>query len=101
MDINALKYSIENREHATKMMDVLRERIVIPADGIKGRRFYDNEYTLWTLETQAKEEEFTQDPVFYVCQALIESAKSDYWYTREKQWTDDEDYDNEDMEVEE
>jgi len=101
MDINALKYSPVNRTHAIEMMHTLRDRILLPDDTLKGSRFNDDNHTMWVLESQTKEEEFIQDPVYYVCQALIESAKSDHWYAHDKRWDDDDYGYEEDMEVEE
>jgi hypothetical protein len=106
MNINALKYSTENRTHATMIMGTIRDCVLLPEDALKGSRFTNDDHVMWVLESQTKEDEFIQDPVFHVCQALVESAKSDHWYAHVKDWGpyewEDHDYmDDEDCMVEE
>jgi hypothetical protein len=86
-------------------MDTIRDCVLLPEDALKGSRFNNDDHVMWVLESQTKEEEFIHDPVFFVCQALVESAKADWWYTYEKdlapyEW-EDHDYMDDDMEVEE
>jgi len=91
MDINAPKYIETNRAVAVELMHELRDRVVLPHDAEKGTRFNDDNHTLWVLESETKETEFVLDPAFHVSRALVESARSDHWYSHEKDWGNDED----------
>lgn len=86
MDINAPKYDPSRRAQAIYLMQHLRDRIVLPDEAEKGFRFKNDSHVLWVLESQATEAQFTEDPVFHATAALIESAKSDYWYNHEKDY---------------
>jgi hypothetical protein len=86
MDINAIKYSTENRAHVIEIIHTIRDRVLLPTEAMKGSRFNNDDHVMWVLESQTKEEEFIHDPVFFVCKALVESAKSDHWYTHEKDY---------------
>lgn len=102
MNINAPKYSEISKTDAFRLMLILRDRVVLPKEALKGTRFNNDEHTLWVLESQSTETQFTAEPVACVTAALIESAKSDHWYEFEKRYNDDyEYYDDEDNFVEE
>jgi len=103
MDINAPKYSEPNRIAAISIMRNIRERLLLPDEAERGIRFDNDNHTMWVLESQTKETEFVSDPVHTVANALIESAKSDWWYNSREcayKWKDDYD-DGYDCEVEE
>ena len=104
MDINALRYSESSRTAAVSIMRNIRERIFLPDETKRGTRFYSDDHTMWVLESQTKEVDFTSDPVHAVTKALIESAKSDFWYNSHEcdyKWNDDDYDDGADCEVEE
>lgn len=105
MNLNAPTYSDSARLLAVSLMDGLRDRCVLPHDALREGRFNSNSHTLWVLESQASEAEFNEDPAFHVFRALVESARSDYWYKYEKDYGAPDDYfdydDDEDYEVEE
>jgi hypothetical protein len=105
MGINAPKYSEPSRTAAISIMHNIRERLFLPDEAERGTRFNNDNHTMWVLESQTKEPEFTSDPVHAVANALIESAKSDWWYNSREcdyKWRDDPEYDDDaDYEVEE
>jgi hypothetical protein len=101
MNINAVKYSPFMKSHAIHLFHALRDRILLPTDALKGLRFNSDDRVLWILESNSTEAQFIEDPGFLAGHALIEAAKSDYWYAAEKDYADDEDYGDEDYEVEE
>lgn len=88
MHMNAVKYSDMAKGLATKVFSELRPVIKLPDETLKGSRFNGDFRLQWILESQAIEEEFMKDPRMACEKALIEAAKSDYYYAREKQWED-------------
>jgi hypothetical protein len=99
--IDAPKYSTENREKAINLINGLRSIINLPNKAEKGTIFKYTQGVLWRLESLSTEQEFLEYPVFNVTDALIDAAKSDYWYRYEKQYKDNDYYDdNENWEVE-
>ncbi len=91
----AKQYSTDVRAKALEMIQTLRPRVVLPDDALKGTRFNSDDRILWELESSATEDKFIEDPAFHVCAALVESARSDHWYTYEKKWDCDYSYDEE------
>ena len=97
MDINAPKYSTVSKASAFALMKALRDRVILPEDALMGTRFNSDEHTLWVLESQTTESDYKEDPVFAVTRALVESARSDHWYEKEKDYGEY-DYENPDSE---
>lgn len=97
---NAPKYSDTTKQIVLSLLKVLRDRVVIPNGAIKGIRFSDDSDVLAILQSQCTEEVFVEDPVFEVTRALVEAARTDYWYSFEKGYELDE-YEDENFDVEE
>lgn len=92
--MDALKYSDDVRALAREFIILTREHVQLPADAERGVRYDYNDGVLWRLEGMFTEDEFLNDAVHAVEMALIDAAKSDYWYSHEKEyeWPDDEEY---------
>lgn len=61
-----------------------------------GSRFNDDQLVLMRVESMFYEVEFIHEPLRTVEGALLDAAKADYWYNREKEWglEDEDDVEN-------
>lgn len=93
LDIYAAGYTTGLREVALELIPYTREAIALPSGAIKGSRFNDSMAVLWRLESMFSEDDFVHDPIGTISSALLDAAKSDYWYTQEKDWGAEDDTD--------
>lgn len=80
-------YSPKAREIAYDLIPKLRDNVELPgSDVLQGIRFKDDDSVFIRLESMTKEGEFMTRPRACVTAALIEAARSDYWYEKEKDY---------------
>ena len=65
-----------------------RSRAALPDDALADVRFKDDGAILARLESMFSEEEFMADIGPCIDKALLDAARSDYWYTYEKKYED-------------
>lgn len=87
MDVNAVEYHTDVRAVAVALIDAARGLIILPEGTMRGDRFNYTQGVLWRVESMFKEDEFIHDPVAAINAALLDAAKSDYWYLHEKEYT--------------
>lgn len=71
-------------------VDIERTFAIMPMDAMKGLRFNDNAAVLARVESYCTEIEFLGCPGPKIEEALIDAAKSDWWYQFEKDYGTDE-----------
>lgn len=80
-------------EYARKVFDVAvnhrRSIISLPNGTDRGFRFNDNSHVLSLLESTVTEAEFMSCPGSAIDGSLIGAAKSDFWYSNEKEYDSD------------
>lgn len=96
LDIYAVKFTADIHDVALELLPHTRKAVVLPTDAERGSEFNNDDRVLWRLESMFSEDEFCHDPIGTLSAALLDAAKSDHWYTHEKEWdmiqeTEDED----------
>lgn len=84
--MNVVMFEQGIQEVAISLIGFARELVDLPVEAEKGSRFNDTANVLWRLESMFSEDEFVHDSVKTINAALIDAAKSDYWYAHEEQW---------------
>lgn len=85
--IERVPYSPTAREIAYDLIPKLRDGVELPgSDVMQGVRFKDDDSVFIRLESMTKEGDFMTCPRASVELALIEAARSDYWYEHEKEY---------------
>jgi hypothetical protein len=100
LDVNAVPFTDGMREVAIELMQHARKAIVLSNEAERGARFNNDCDVLWRLESMFDECDFANDPIGTLVAALVDAAKSDFWYSHEKEYDDlarfnDEDYESE------
>lgn len=98
MRFDAAKYIEPVRRLAIEEIRNRRESLELPKETIRGARFKSDEGVLWRIESNYTEEEFMGCPRVAVDTMLIDAAESDWWYTYEKDYGD-EDYGGDDDDI--
>lgn len=96
--VGATKFSDETRNSLLPVLQMMRITMPLPPEALKGSRFNSNEHVFWLLESGATEDEVKGNLLEAARLGLEEAAKSDWWYTHEKDWGNE--YEGEDCEVE-
>lgn len=86
MDMSAVKFSDDVRDVALSLIGHAREVVKLPEWAERGVRFNHDAGVLWRLESMFDEDTFLRNPLPAVEAALVDAAKSDYWYTQEKDY---------------
>lgn len=86
IDLTAARYAGDVQEVAISMIRHARKVIALPDGTECGTRFNSDEMTLRRLESMFSETEFIHEPLNTVEAALLDAAKSDYWYSNEKEY---------------
>jgi hypothetical protein len=103
MEINGLRFgaqrfSGETRNLLLPILQMTRLTMPLPPEALKGPRFKSDDHVLWLLESGATEDEVKANLLEAARLGLEKAAKSDWWYTYEKDWGNE--YEGEDCEVE-
>lgn len=86
----ATKYSPDARALARATIQAARFGVVLEGrEVLRGHRFNDDDSMLWRLESGATEAEFFANPLPLVMEALQRAAESDWYYTYEKDYGDE------------
>lgn len=86
LDMNAVRFAEDVRQVVLDLLPHARLVVVLPDEAERGSRFNNNETTLWRIESMFSEDDFLREPLKTIEAALVDAAKSDYWYTHEKDW---------------
>lgn len=89
MDANAVKFRDDLRAVALELMPHARLVVKLPDEAERGSRFNDNAGVLWRLESMFDADDFAIDPINTINAALIDAAKSDWYYSHEKDYGHD------------
>lgn len=84
--VGAPKFSEATRNKILPVLQMMRMTMQLPEEALKGSRFNSNEHVLWLLESGATEAEVNGNLLEAARLGLEEAAKSDWWYTHEKDW---------------
>lgn len=86
LDVDAVKFTDGMRAVVIELLPYVRLAVKLPDNTERGVRFNDTAGVLWRLESMFGEDEFAHNPVGVIEAALIDAAKSDYWYSNEKDY---------------
>lgn len=88
--IDRIAYSPIWQHTARELIPVVRRTLDdLPSDALQGIRFRDNESILVRVESMFSEPEFMTSPRACISAALVDAARSDYWYANEKDYGDE------------
>lgn len=87
MSMDAVKFHPDVREVAIALIDCARELVELPMEAERGVRFNYTPGVLWRAESMFSEDDFLREPLRVVFGALIDAARSDYWYSHEKDYS--------------
>jgi hypothetical protein len=96
LDMNAERFSDDVREVVKDLLPHVRLVAQLPKEAEAGPRFHSTDTMLWRVESMFSEDEFLREPLKVIEAALIDAARSDWWYAHEKEC----DYPQEDYESE-
>lgn len=83
---DAPKYSPTVKEHVIEVTHDMRPYAYLADDAEPGMRFNNDDHIVWLLESNIPESQLNGNTHQWVLAALMEAARSDYWYTHEKVW---------------
>src|SRR6266850_596208 len=94
MEVNMINldrrlYDDDIHEWAFKAIDRLRPAVFLGPRQLAGRRFNDTEYVFIVLESMTPQATFEKWPLTTIDAALRGCADADYWYAKEKSYSDE------------